>query len=135
MVKAFFRKLFGLDRAELEAKLSWAKAEIYAQSEMIKMLNVRLAEQTEAMMKQADELAKYRPYKQHWVSVTGDQVKSNKLYWVVSQGGFYEIRGYRLLTGSFSQITMFALRNGFVVETREEAQSLSDAMRALVGRV
>lgn len=62
-------------------------------------------------------------------------IQQDKFYWVVTQGGFHEIRGSRLNSEDYSEVTKRALKNGFVVATREEAEALQSDMRALVGRI
>lgn len=62
-------------------------------------------------------------------------IQQDQFYWVVTQGGFHEIRGSRLNSGDYSEVTKRAFKNGFVVATRGEAEALQADMRALVGRV
>lgn len=65
---------------------------------------------------------------------TIEEIDRAKLYYVVSQGGIYEIKGIRLLVGQYGEVSRRAIKNGFVVATREEALDLQRAMRKLVGR-
>lgn len=66
----------------------------------------------------------------NWTSVK--KIDPNKVYYVVTQGSFYQIAGNRLLREACSEVTRRAFRTGFVVETSKEAYSLQEAIRDLV---
>lgn len=66
----------------------------------------------------------------NWVTVK--HIESNKIYYVVTQGSFYQIVGHKLLREACSEVTRRAFRTGFVVETSREARALQEAIRDLV---
>lgn len=68
-----------------------------------------------------------------WRSVT--KIDKNKVYYLVTQGGFYEIKGSNLLYRNCSEVSRRAYKNGFIVATRREALDLQSAMRSLVGKI
>lgn len=60
------------------------------------------------------------------------KIDKGKIYYVVSQGGIYEMKGSRILAGYYGEVSRRAIKNGFVVATRKEALDLQRAMRSLV---
>lgn len=60
-----------------------------------------------------------------------NKLKHDNTYYVVSQGGLYPIKGSTLRMKTMSEITRRALMNGFVVYTREDAETLQRNMRNL----
>lgn len=70
----------------------------------------------------------------HKTWTTVERIDRSKLYYVVSQGGIYELKGSKLATGQYQEVSRRAIKNGFIVATREEALDLQRAMRSLVGR-
>ena len=57
--------------------------------------------------------------------------EATKYYYVVTQGGYYSIRGFKLIEPYMSEVTRIAVKNGFVVATENEAEDLQRAIQRL----
>lgn len=60
-----------------------------------------------------------------------DVILEHERYWVVTQGGFYEIKGTNLKYNA-SEVTKRAFKNGFVVDSRHKAEELFRRLKNLV---
>lgn len=122
----FLRKLFNLDKLEaltLENERLKQLWELEAQK--------RLNETTELTAQNKDLRAQlYAQQAREWTSV--NKFKPNDVYFVVTQGGYYQVKGYRIIRGAITETTKRAIAGGFVVATREEAERLQSALHKLV---
>lgn len=124
-MRKLFRKIFNLDKVEKVAMLE-------------KMVDYKdgwietLTKQRNDLMGKVDELTKENNDLKirKWTVVKN--LKKGNVYYVVTQGGYYPIKGNTFLVGVISEVTRRAVKNGFVVNTREEAEALQKAMRDLV---
>lgn len=128
-MRKLFKKLFNLDKVEV---LQIENLELRKQLGHITKQYEILKHQRDALNKKVvllgGELQSLKIH--HWKPVKN--IKKGETYWVVTQGGYYPIKGSTLLFGMVSEATRRAYRNGFVVQTREEAEALQDALKNLV---
>ena len=59
------------------------------------------------------------------------QVHHGKIYYVVTQGGYYPCRGYNIVGVGANEVTKRAFKNGFVVNSIDKAEELQRRLRAL----
>lgn len=135
-MRNIFRKIFNLDKVEMLERMVVYKDGWIATSEKeldrvykeVEALNFALrtykdrVEYVENILKEK-HIKIWKPVKQY---------KKGGVYYVVTQGGYYPIKGSTILFNTISEVTHRAVKNGFVVSTREEAEALQKAMRDLV---
>lgn len=68
-------------------------------------------------------------YDKTWKGVS--KFDNDRIYFVVTQGGFYEIKGWKVNKGVMSEVTRRAVKSGFVVSSRLEAERLQAALQRL----
>lgn len=123
-MRKFFKKLFNLDRVEvLQAEVSLLKKMLEEQNERT---NKQISALDENNRNLREEL--YGTQKM-WKGVK--QPKERQIYYVVTQGGYHQIMGWKLNKGVMSEVTRRAFKNGFVVETEVEAERLQQAIKKL----
>lgn len=124
-MRKLFRRIFNLDKAE---KVAMLEKMVELKTDWIKSLT----EQRDDLKLKVDELIKENNdlQKRKWTVVKN--LKKGNVYYVVTQGGYYPIKANTFLFGIVSEVTRRAIKNGFVVNTREEAEALQKAMRDLV---
>lgn len=119
-----FRKLFNLDRVEvLEAEVARFKELWEVEAEKRSSEVGKLVEQNARLLKN-----EYK-HRKTWKGLS--KFQATKYYYVVTQGGYYSIRGSKLIEPYMSEVTRRAMRNGFVVATEEEAKDLQRAIQRL----
>lgn len=121
-MRNLFRRIFNLDKVEtLSNQRDKAKCEVESLEFQLRTYKDRI-EYLENTLKEKD-IKGWKPVK---------HLEKGKFYYVVSQGGYYPIKANTFLFGIVSEVTRRAVKNGFVVSTREEAEALQKAMRDLV---
>lgn len=123
-MKNFIKRLFNLDRVE-----------------QLKLENARLKEywETEHLNRKADVGAlslqlntcreNLRKYEKTWKGL--GKFDDNRVYYVVTQGGYYQIKGWKINKSVMSEVTRRAVKNGFVVSSESEAGRLQEALQRL----
>lgn len=121
-MRKLFRRIFNLDKVEmLERMVAYKDGCIETLTKQRNDLMGKVARLT----KENNDLQKRK-----WTVVKN--LKKGNVYYVVTQGGYYPTKGNTFLLGAISEVTRRAVKNGFVVNTREEAEALQKAMRDLV---
>lgn len=123
-MKKFFKRLFNLDRVE-QLELENAKLkELWGVESTKRKTDVR------ALNLQLDTLREHlRQYDKTWKGLS--KFDDSRTYYVVTQGGYYQIKGWKLNKGVMSEVTRRAVKNGFVVSSRCEAERLQEALHRL----
>lgn len=121
-MRNLFRRIFNLDKVEmLEKKVSYKEGWIET-----------LTKERNDLMGKVEELTKENNVTKICKWSVVKNLKKGNVYYVVTQGGYYPIKANTFLFGIVSEVTRRAIKNGFVVNTREEAEALQKAMRDLV---
>lgn len=126
-MKKFIRRLFNLDVVN-ELKLD---------NQCLRNAAVYEAEKLRAYKAECnrllDKLKIYNNEREKYVKTWKGLKKfdNNDLYFVVTQGGYYQIQGWKINRNLMSEVTRRAVKNGFVVATRQEAESLQEALKRL----
>lgn len=124
-MRKLFRRIFNLDKVEQVEELS--RTVVYKDGWIATLTKQRdvLHLKVEELTKENNELKT-----RGWETVKS--LKKGNVYYVVTQGGYYPMKANTFLFGVVSEVTSRAVKNGFVVNTREEAEALQKAMRGLV---
>lgn len=123
-MKNFLKRLFNLDRVEqLELENAKLKELWEVEAEKRKREVSKLAEQNARLIKDMYECHKT------WKGLS--KFKDNRVYYVVTQGGYYQITGWKINQKLMTEVTRRAVKNGFVVSSESEAQSLQKALQRL----
>lgn len=121
-MRNLFRRIFNLDKVEtLSNQRDKAESEVESLEFQLRTYKDRV-EHLENILKEKD-IKGWKPVK---------NLEKGEFYYVVTQGGYYPIKANTFLFGVVSEVTRRAVKNGFVVSTREEAEALQKAMRGLV---
>lgn len=125
-----FKKFY--DRLRNVELLRSQKKQILALEEKVKAqevaFNKELSDLRKGNKKLQEELKKYH---KTWESVSKYDIRSDLTYYVVTQGGYYAIKGWKLKSEVGSEVTKRAYKNGFVVRTEDEAMRLQEAIKRL----
>lgn len=135
-MRKLFRKIFNLDKVEMLVrkvayKELWIETLIKQRDKAhgeVEALNFELrtykdrVEHLENILNKKD-IKTWKPVKPY---------KKGEVYYVVTQGGYFQMKGNTWIYGAVSEVTRRAVLNGFVVSSREEAEALQKAMRDLV---
>lgn len=123
-MKNFIKRLFNLDRVEqlefenARLKDCW-EAENQKRKADVRALDLQLKTYREHL----------RKYDKTWKGLS--KFDDSCVYYVVTQGGYYQIKGWKINKSVMSEVTRRAVKNGFVVSSESEAKRLQEALQRL----
>lgn len=81
----------------------------------------------------AEENKKLKANRQAIKPVLREQVVKDKLYYVATIGGYYSIKGNKLLKDNCSEVTKTSLNKGFIFDTEEKAKQVYERIMSIRG--
>lgn len=123
-MRKFFKKLFNLDRVEV------LQDQVKSLERLCQAADEKRKKEVSTLSLQLDTYrGRLQQYEKTWKGL--GKFDDNRVYYVVTQGGYYQIKGWKINKSVMTEVTRRAVKNGFVVASESEAKRLQEALQRL----